>query len=66
MNRGLGIGLLAVGVILLILGFNESHSFSSDVSRVFNNTPSDRSIWFLVGGGLAAAIGLYFTLARAR
>ena len=32
MNLALGLGLLAAGVVLLIFGFNASHSFGSDVS----------------------------------
>ncbi|MDB6028680.1 MAG: hypothetical protein JWM68_4903 [Verrucomicrobiales bacterium] len=66
MNKALGIALLVVGVILLVLGYNESQSFSSGVSRVFNNSPTDRSIWFLVGGGIAAAVGLFLTVTKSR
>jgi len=64
MNKALGIALLVVGLLLLVFGFNESQSTASDISRVFNNSPTDRSIWFLVGGGVAAAVGLYMLLAR--
>ena len=66
MNKALGIALLVGGVILLIVGFNESNSFASEVNKVFRDSPTDRSLWFLIGGGVAAALGLYFTLAKAR
>jgi hypothetical protein len=66
MNRPLGIALLVIGVILLIVGFNESQSFTSEVSRTFTGSPTDRSIWFLIGGGVAAAVGLFFILNKAR
>lgn len=66
MNRALGIALLVIGAVLLVFGYNESQSFSSSVSRVFNNSPSDRSMWFLIGGGVAAAVGLFFTLSKQR
>jgi hypothetical protein len=66
MNRALGIALLVVGLLLLVFGFNESRSTASDISRVFTNSPTDRAIWFLAGGGVAAAVGLYLILARSR
>lgn len=59
MNKPLSVVLLVAGVVLLIFGFNASNSFSSDVSRAFTGNPTDKSIWFLVGGGAAALIGLF-------
>lgn len=58
MNNVLGLGIFALGVVLLIFGFNESHSFGSDVSRFFTGNPTDRSIWFIVGGAVAVIAGL--------
>jgi hypothetical protein len=66
MNKALGIALLVAGLLLLVFGFNESQSAASEVSRVFTNSPTDRSIWFLAGGGVATAVGLYLIMARAR
>ena len=66
MNKPLGIALLVVGVLLLVFGFNESQSAASDISRFFNNAPTDRAIWFLAGGGVATAVGLYLLLAKSR
>jgi len=66
MNKPLGIALLVGGIVLLVLGFNESQSFSSDVSRVFTNSPTDRSIWMLVAGGVAAVAGLVMLMGRSR
>lgn len=66
MNKPLGIALLVIGLLLLIFGFNESQSAASDISKVFTNSPTDRSIWFLAGGGVATAVGLYLTLTKAR
>jgi len=39
MNNIAGLAILALGVVLLIFGFNESNSFSSDVSRTFTGNP---------------------------
>ena len=66
MNNIIGLAIFALGVVLLIFGFNESHSFSSDVSRTFTGNPTDRSIWFLVGGAAAVIVGLFMAVRGAR
>lgn len=66
MNKPLGVALLVVGALLLVFGFNESQSTASEISKVFNNSPTDRAIWFLVGGGVAAAVGFYLVVAKGR
>lgn len=58
MTKIAGIALLAVGVILLVMGLNASDSFSSEVSEAFRGTPTDRSIWMILGGAAAGAGGL--------
>ena len=62
MNRILGLALLAAGVALIIFGVNASQSFSSDVSRFFTGSPTDKAVWMLIGGILAAVVGLAGTL----
>ncbi len=62
MNTAIGLALLVGGVILLVFGFNESHSFSSDVSRTFSGSPTDRSIWMLVLGAVLTVAGLVSVL----
>jgi hypothetical protein len=62
MNKIVGFALLALGIVLLVFGFNESHSFGSDVSRAFTGNPTDRSMWFIGGGALAVVAGLAMTV----
>ena len=57
MNRILGIVLLIVGLLLTIMGITESDSFSSEVSRFFTGSPTDRSIWLLVSGIASIVVG---------
>ena len=57
MNKSLSLAVLAVGVILIIYGLNASDSFASDVSRSFTGSPTDKTIWLLIGGAVAAIIG---------
>ena len=59
MNKGLSVALLAVGVLLIIWGVNASESFSSDVSRFFTGSPTNRAVWLLTGGIGAAIVGLF-------
>jgi hypothetical protein len=58
----IGLALFALGVVLLIFGFSESHSFNSDVSRFFTGNPSDRSMWFIGGESVAVIAGIVLAL----
>ena len=62
MNNVAGLVLFALGVVLLIFGFNESHSFGSDVSRFFTGNPTDRAMWMIIGGAVAVIAGLFLTI----
>lgn len=66
MNNITGLAILALGVVLLIFGFNESHSFSSDVTRTFTGNPTNHSMWLIVGGAVAVVAGLAVTLTGRR
>lgn len=66
MNNIVGLAILALGIVLLIFGFNESHSFSSDVSRVFTGNPTDRSMWMIIGGAVAVIAGFVLALRSRR
>jgi len=61
MNKGIGMALLVVGVVLIIYGFNASDSVSSSVSRAFTGAPTNRTLWLLLGGGAAAIVGAVMT-----
>ncbi len=63
MNRGMALGLLIVGIVLLVWGFEASDSFSSSVSRTFNGAPTDKTIW-LIGAGVVLTLGGVAGLAR--
>src|SRR5215831_9457196 len=66
MNNIVGLAVLAIGVVLLIFGFNEAHSFSSDVSRTFTGNPTDRSMWLIIGGAVAVVVGFVLALTGRR
>ncbi len=58
MNRIVGVVLVVVGVLLGIYGVRASESIASDVSRFFTGSPTDKSVWLLLGGIGCIAIGL--------
>ena len=66
MNKALGIGLLIAGIVLTIFGINASDSLGSDLSRFFTGTPTDKSIWLLAGGIVAAGAGHFMMLSPKR
>lgn len=66
MNRGVSIALIVVGVLLLIWGINAAESLSSDFSNFFTGSPTEKSIWLLIGGVAALVIGLIGTFRPAR
>ncbi len=66
MNNIVGLAIFALGIVLLIFGFNESHSFSSDVSRFFTGNPTNRAMWLIGGGGIAVIAGLLLAITGLR
>ncbi len=58
MNRIISLTLLVGGIVLIVTGFNATNSFTSDVSRFFTGSPTNRAVWMLLGGMLAALVGL--------
>ena len=66
MNKAISIALLAAGIVLIIIGANATKSFSSDVSRFFTGSPTDKAVWMLIGGIVAASMGLFGTMRGSR
>jgi hypothetical protein len=59
MNKPMSLVLLIIGAILLFYGFRAGDSVGSDVSRAVTGTPTDKTVWFLVGGAIAGVLGLF-------
>ncbi|OGS28292.1 MAG: hypothetical protein A2297_07925 [Elusimicrobia bacterium RIFOXYB2_FULL_48_7] len=61
MNKRISLGFLVIAIVLIVFGLNAYYSTASDFSRFFTGTPTDKSLWLLVGGlavGAAGFIGL--------
>lgn len=58
-NKLIALAILALGIVLMIYGVSALDSFSSDVSRFFTGSPTDKSIWLMIGGVVAIVVGLF-------
>lgn len=59
MNKIISLALLAGGIVLVVLGVSATNSFSSDVSRFFTGSPTDKAVWMLIGGVVATVAGVF-------
>jgi Protein of unknown function (DUF3185) len=66
MNKAIGLALLAVGIALIIYGVDASHSAASHLSKTFTGSPTDKTMWFLIGGIASAVFGGILTLMPSR
>jgi len=57
-QRITAIVLLVIGVILFVVGMNASHSVADSVSNTFTGRFTRDTMWYLIGGGAAALIGV--------
>ena len=55
----MGIGLLALGAILLYFGVNATNSPMEELGEAFTGKYSDETMIYLIGGGVAAVAGLF-------
>jgi hypothetical protein len=58
MSNLLGFSLFALGVILLIVGFNVTQAYVGEISQAISTNPHREAIWLVLCGGLAVVFGL--------
>lgn len=58
MKKAVSTILLVTGLLLLYFGYNEYQSFQSEISELFTGSPTDKSMWMLIGGAAATIAGL--------
>ncbi|ALE53401.1 DUF3185 family protein [Paraburkholderia sp. SIMBA_055] len=58
MAKAISIALIVGGVLLLYFGGQAFNSVSSDVSRVFTGSPTNKAIMLIVGGVVATLAGI--------
>ena len=64
MNKPVSLALLIGGIVLMIYGVSASDSLGSSFSRMFTGAPTDKTIWLLIGGVVAAVLGLAGVMRR--
>jgi len=62
MRNPIGIIFLVLGIVLLIYGIIATDSISSSFSKFFTGSPTDKSIWMMIGGAVLTVIGLSLTI----
>jgi len=60
----LGIALLVIGVALLLFGFNATGSLGEELTESFTGRYTDETMYYLIGGAVAAVIGLVMLLKK--
>lgn len=61
-QRILGVVAIVIGVVLLVLGVNASHSLADSVSNTFTGHFTQATTWYIIGGIAAALFGLLLIL----
>ncbi len=59
MMKGLSVALVIVGIALTVWGLRVYRSFGSEVTEAVTGAPSDKAIWLLVSGVIAAIAGMF-------
>jgi len=58
MAKAISIALIVGGIVLLYFGGQAFNSVSSEVSRVFTGSPTNKAIVLIVAGAIATIAGL--------
>jgi hypothetical protein len=57
MNKPISLALVVGGIILIVYGVAASDSIGSGFSRLFTGSPTDKTMWLLIGGAIATVVG---------
>ena len=66
MDKTIALVILVGGILLVIFALIASDSIISDISKAFTDSPTDKSMWMLVGGIVVTGIGLAGVLRGSR
>ena len=57
MQKFAGIAVLVIGIVLIVWEASASQSLSSDISRLFTGSVTNKAIYLVVGGAVALIAG---------
>lgn len=60
----IGLILLIIGGFLLYFGFNQANSTIGEIGEAITGKYSDETMAYLIGGCVAAFVGLFLTLRK--
>lgn len=63
MRNPLGIVIIIAGIVLLGFGISATDSFASHVTNAVRGTPTDKSMWLIIGGIACIGVGAYVSWA---
>ena len=52
-----GLTLLVIGAVLLAFGLNATHGFADSVNESFTGRYTDKTMWYIIGGGALVLVG---------
>ena len=61
-NKLTGFLLLALGIVLLVMGYNAAQSVGSQFKQAFTGSMSDKATLLYLGGAVVTAVGAYLAL----
>jgi len=59
MQKAIGVVCLVVGVLLFVWGYNIAQSVTSQLKEAVTGSPTDRVIYFYIGGAVLSVFGLF-------
>ena len=58
MQRSISLLLIVAGIVLIVYGYVALESVSSEISRLFTGSPTDKAIWMFGGGVFITVTGI--------
>ena len=59
MQKIIGVIALVIGIMLLVWGHNIAQSLNSQVKNIFTGSPTDRAMYYYIGGAALTIYGLF-------
>ena len=59
MQKIIGIIALVIGLMLLVWGHNMANSLGSQVQQLVTGAPTDRAMYFYIGGAALSLYGIF-------
>lgn len=65
-SKLLGWMLIAIGLALIVFGYNASQSLASQFKQSFTGSLSDKAMMYYLGGAVSLAAGVFLAFARGK